>query len=62
MEEKLMRVQDIADMLSMSLQSTYRFINQTEDFPEGINLGVRKKRWKKSEILEWIDKKSDKES
>ena len=62
MEEKLMRVQDIADMLSMSLQATYRFIKETEDFPEGINLGVRKKRWKRSEILEWIEKKSDKES
>ena len=62
MEEKLMKVRDIAEMLSMSLQATYRFISRTEDFPEGINLGVRAKRWKRSEILEWIDKKSDKES
>ena len=62
MEEKLMKVREVAEMLSMSLQATYRFISRTEDFPEGINLGVRTKRWKRSEILEWIDKKSDKES
>jgi len=57
-----MRVHEVAEMLSMSLQSTYRFISKTEDFPEGINLGVRIKRWKRSEVLEWIEKKSDKES
>ena len=62
MEEKLMKVSEIAKMLSMSLQATYRFINKTEDFPEEINLGVRMKRWKRSEILEWIEKKSDGES
>ena len=62
MEEKLMKVSEIAKMLSMSLRSTYRFISKAEDFPEGINLGVRMKRWKRSEILEWIEKKSDKES
>ena len=62
MEEQLMRVSEIAKMLSMSLRSTYRFISNTEDFPEEINLGLRMKRWKRSEILEWIEKKSDKES
>ena len=62
MEEKLMKVSEIAKMLSMSLRATYRFISKTEDFPEGINLGVRMKRWKRSEILEWIEKKSDGES
>jgi len=62
MEEKLMKVSEVAKMLSMSLRATYRFIRETEDFPEGINLGVRMKRWKRSEILEWIEKKSDKES
>ena len=62
MEEKLMKVREVAEMLSMRLQATYRFISRTEDFPEGIKLGVRTKRWKRIEILEWIDKKSDKES
>lgn len=62
MEEKLMRVREVAEMLSMSLQATYKFISKTEDFPEGINLGVRMKRWKRSEVLEWIEKRSDKES
>ena len=62
MEEKLMKARDVAEMLSMSLQATYRFIRETEDFPEGINLGVRIKRWKRSEVLEWIEKRGDKES
>ena len=62
MEEKLMKVREIAELLSLSLQGTYRLINRTKDFPEGINLGVRMKRWKRSEVLEWIEKKSDQES
>ena len=62
MEEKLMKVREIAELLSLSLQGTYRLINRTKDFPEGIKLGVRIKRWKRSEVLEWIEKKSDQES
>ena len=57
-----MDIHAVASMMSVKHQSMRKIIREAEDFPKVIILGERIKRWKQTEILEWINKKHESES
>jgi len=59
MEEKLMDIHGVAEMMSMHPKSMRKIIKEDQSFPKEIVFSERVKRWKYSEILEWIDSKHD---
>ena len=59
MEEKLMDIHGVAEMMSMHPKSMRKIIKEDQSFPKEIVFSERVKRWKYSEILEWIDNKHD---
>jgi len=59
MEEKLMDIHGVAEMMSMHPKSMRKIIKEDQSFPKEIVFSERVKRWKYSEILEWIDSKHE---
>ena len=59
MEEKLMDIHGVATMLSMHPKSVRKLMKEDTYFPNPIVFSERVKRWKYSEILEWIDSKHE---
>jgi predicted DNA-binding transcriptional regulator AlpA len=56
MEEKLIDTNGLAEMMSLHIKTVQQIIRQSENFPKAIVFGKNARRWKYSEILEWIDK------
>jgi prophage regulatory protein len=57
-EDRYIRMRELAEMLSISDSTIYRLIQENK-FPKQIKLTVRTSVWKLSEINKWIE---DKES
>lgn len=55
MEEKLMDIHGVATMLSMHPKSVRKLMKEDTYFPNPIVFSERVKRWKYTEVLEWID-------
>ena len=58
MEEKLMDIHALAEMMSLPHQSMRKIAREEEGFPKPVLMGKRIRRWKQSEVLEWLDKKT----
>lgn len=52
-ESELMRVADVARLLSLSVRSVWR-MDKAGKLPASVTIGIASKRWRKSEILAWI--------
>lgn len=50
----LLTLKDVIDLTCLGRSTIYNYIN-SGTFPAPYKLGLRKSRWKKKEILEWID-------
>jgi len=50
----------IADMLSIKPKSIYYIMESDSTFPKPLVLSPRIKRWKKAEVVAWIDSKLEK--
>jgi len=50
----------IADMLSIKPKSIYYIMESDNTFPKPLVLSPRIKRWKKAEVVAWIDSKLEK--
>ena len=55
-DDKLLRISDVMYIVGFSKPSIYRLIKDRE-FPKPLKIG-RSSRWKRSEVLEWIDTQS----
>tara|TARA_R110002050_G_C8763553_1_gene499797 strand:- start:642 stop:818 length:177 start_codon:yes stop_codon:yes gene_type:complete len=58
MEEKLMDIHALAEMMCLPTQSMRKIAREEEGFPTPVLMGKRIRRWKQSEMLEWINKKT----
>ena len=58
MEEKLMDIYALSEMLSLPHQTMRKVAREEEGFPKPIIMGKRIRRWKHSEILDWLDTKT----
>ena len=59
MEEKLMDIHGVATMLSMHPKSVRKLMKEDTYFPNPIVFSERVKRWKYTEVLEWIDNRHE---
>ena len=55
MEEKLMDTSDLAGMLALNIKTVQKIIREEGDFPKPIMITKHTRRWKYSDILEWIN-------
>lgn len=62
MEEKLIDIHGVAEMMSMHPKSMRKIIREDDHFPQEIVFSPRVKRWKQSDILRWIDVKSQQQT
>ncbi|TFU00046.1 DNA-binding protein [Polymorphobacter arshaanensis] len=46
---------EIAAQLKMSLTGFRSLLNERDDFPLPTSIGIRKKRWKLSDVNAWIN-------
>ena len=59
MEEKLMDKHALAEMLAMSEQTIRKRLREGSDFPQPISFGPKIKRWRYSDVLNWIESKDE---
>jgi len=57
MEEKLMDTTALSELLSMPPYSVRKLVNEDPMFPKAVLITPRIRRWKYTEVLEWIDSK-----
>ena len=62
MEEKLIDIHGVAEMMSMHPKSMRKIIREDDHFLQEIVFSPRVKRWKQSDILRWIDVKSQQQT
>jgi len=53
-EQKLLTLKETSVLTGLSEYKIYQLINK-RDFPAFIQLGERTRRWKRSEILNWME-------
>ncbi len=53
-EERLLNERQVAELVGVS-RSTLRRMVLANEFPRPIRIGKRAIRWRKSEVLEWMD-------
>jgi len=53
-EQKLLTLQDTIKLTGLSEYKIYQLINK-RDFPAFVQLGERTRRWKRSEVLSWME-------
>ena len=61
MEERYLRVKEVATMLSMSRSNIWRLM-KFGDFPKSIKVGPSMTLWKASEIHAWVESRQKFES
>ena len=59
MEEKLMDIHGVATMLSMHPKSVRKLMKEDKYFPNPIVFSERVKRWKYTQVLEWINNRHE---
>jgi predicted DNA-binding transcriptional regulator AlpA len=59
MEEKLLDTNDLSVMLSLHLKTVQKMLREENDFPKPIMITPHTRRWKRSEIIEWINSRHD---
>ena len=59
MEEKLLDTNDLSAMLSLHLKTVKKMLREENDFPKPIMITPHTRRWKRSEIIEWMEKKRE---
>lgn len=62
MEKHLVDMTQMSQMLSVSLNTLRNDILKREDFPKPVSIGPRTKRWKVSDVMEWVDYLKDTQS
>lgn len=55
MEKHLVDMSELSNMLSISQNTLRNDIIKRDDFPKAITIGPRMRRWKVSDIMEWMD-------
>ena len=53
--EKLLRIEDVVEMTSISRSAIYAKI-KTGEFPNSRRVGPQARRWRQSDVLDWIQK------
>ena len=54
---KLVRISELAQILSVSRSTIYRWLQEKSEFPKPVQLSKRIIAWKMEEIDEWLSKK-----
>lgn len=57
-QEILLDDEAVAKTLGIGKSTVWRWLNTVPDFPKPIRLGMRTTRWKRSLILDYIDRQS----
>ena len=57
--QEFMGIKDISELLSMTRKQAYYITKTDKDFPKGISLSPRIKRWKTAEVMSWLETKQD---
>lgn len=52
---------DLVDMFGVSRSTMATWVNE-EKFPKSIRIGERTRRWKESEVIEWMEERRDSNS
>ena len=53
---KLVRISELAQILSVSRSTIYRWLQEKSEFPKPVQLSKRIIAWKLEEIDEWLSK------
>jgi len=61
MENKLISMNDLVDMFGVSRSTMAVWVDE-EKFPKSIRIGERTRRWKESEVIEWMEERRDSNS
>lgn len=59
MEEKLMNAEAVANLMAIHPRTLRQIAAEDETFPKPIKFGERMTRWRYSEIIQWLDSKSN---
>ncbi|WP_441001139.1 helix-turn-helix transcriptional regulator [Fodinibius sp. SL11] len=55
---ELIRPKQLADLLSISIPTLYRMINEG-DLPPKVKIGKRAVGWRRSQIEEWMEERTE---
>jgi excisionase family DNA binding protein len=52
-KDTLLTVDQVAKILQCSRAAVYKWLD-TAGFPQGVKIGVRARRWRESEVWDWV--------
>ena len=55
MEKLLVDLSDLSEMLGVSQRTIKDEVMKRKDFPSSVSLGPRMKRWKRDDIVNWVN-------
>lgn len=55
MEKLLIDLSDLSEMLGVSQRTIKDELMKRKDFPLPVSLGPRMKRWKRDDVVSWVD-------
>lgn len=59
MEEKLIDIQKLSEMTMISTKTLRKMMKDDASFPKAISLGPRLTRWRYSDVVAWLERKSN---